>query len=378
MRPRIVVDLTFAFKSPTGTRVYAERIAAALAARDDLDVQCVTAQPVMPRAGAGNLFTGARNLWWLQVELPRVLARQRADLAHAAAFLGPPTAPCPLVVNILDVIYLESPQDYDTRWRLYARLWIPRTVRRANRLITLSEYSKARIVDAYHVRPDRVRVIYPGIGDEFRAPQDPARIAAVREQYGLDDYILFVGASEPRKNVAAAVDALAELRPRFPNLQLALAGPRGGGWSAVAAAVARHTLQEAVRELGMVPPDHLPALYAGARALVFPSRVEGFGIPLIEAMASGTPVVAAPNPPTPEVVGDAALLAGGAEGPALAEALGRVLDDPAMAGELRRRGLARAAQFSWERAARETAEVYRELIFDARAAREVSTRGKPA
>lgn len=352
MLPRVIMDLSFASKSRTGTRVYAEQLCAALTALGDYEIQPVR-----------NLFSGARNLWWLQVELPRLLAQQRAALVHAAAFLGPLRAPCPMVVNVFDTIYLDYPAEFDAKWRLYARLLIPPTVRRAVAIITLSEHAQTQIAQAYRVPLDRVRVIPPGVGAEFRVTPTPAQITETRASFGLGErYLLFVGATEPRKNVASLVDALALLRHQFPDLELALVGPRGRGWKAIEDSITRHGLQNAVHEVGFVASSDLASLYAGAHAFVFPSLAEGFGMPLIEAMASGTPVVAATNAPTPEVVGEAACLARGSDSQALADAVSRVLSDPWYAADLVERGRARAALYTWERAARETAQVYRDVL----------------
>lgn len=384
MLPRVIMDLSFASKSRTGTRVYAEQLCAALTALGEYQILSVGSRTrSFPSESAksakadlgqslrripfadplANLFSGARNLWWLQAQLPRLLGQTRAALVHAAAFLGPLRAPCPMVVNVFDTIYLDYPAEFDAKWHLYARFLIPPTVRRAAAIITLSRDAKRHIVQAFGVPSERVRVIPPGVGAEFRITATPAQFRETRAKFRLGErYLLFVGATEPRKNVASLVDALALVRHQFPDLELALVGPRGGGWKAIEDSISRHGLRNAVHELGFIASSDLASLYAGAQAFVFPSLAEGFGIPLIEAMASGTPVVVAPNAPTPEVVGDAACLALGSDSRALAEAVSRILSDPFYAADLVERGRAHAALYTWERAARETAQVYRDVL----------------
>lgn len=361
--PRIAFDLTFADKSLTGTRVYAHQLQAALTALGSLELVVPSGPTIRAHPnGAGDLSSGARNLWWLQVGLPRELRRMRADVVHSLAFLGPLLAPCPMVVTVADISFLKFPSDFDYKWKLYSRFIGP-TVRRSARVITVSEFSKSQIVAAYGVPDESVRVIYHGVSPDFHSGYEPHTIAAALDRYQLrEDYILFVGEMEPRKNVVALVEMLAQLRcrPEFRNLQLALVGPGGSGLSAIRATVARTQLEPAVRELGYVPSKDLPLLYAGARVFVFPSLLEGFGLPLLEAMACGTPVVAANTSSIPEVTGDAAALVPVADTNALREAVARVLDSPDYANELRWRGIERAQQFSWARAARETAAVYLE------------------
>src|SRR5581483_9634350 len=156
-------------------------------------------------------------------------------------------------------------------------------------------------------------------------------------------------AQEPRKNVPALVAAVARVRADFPDLTLALVGPRGNGSAAVQRALAEHQMDSVVRELGFVPPDDLPILYRGARALLYASRLEGFGMPPLEAMASGTPVIAAPNPPLPEVLGNAALFVADDSPLALADGIRKLLRDATLQAELRERGIAHARAFTWER-----------------------------
>ncbi len=363
-RLRIVQDMTFADRSLTGTRIYARQLRAALEATERYEIVTVAAPTRTRRPGEGNLLSGLRNVIWLQRDLPSRLAAERADLVHEAAFVGTLRAPCPMIVNVLDTVYAWYPEDFNYKWRLYARFWIGPTARRAAAVITLSEFAQAGIMAAYHIPRERIHVIYPGISEAFRPVQDTEALARVRAKYSLnDDLLLFVGASEGRKNIVALVQAMAKLKAtgRFPELQLALVGPRGSAWTQISRTIEREQLVGTVIPLGFIPEEDLALLYAGARCFVFPSRMEGFGIPLIEAMACGTPVVAAPCPPVPEVVSDAALLADDAGATALAVAIERVLCDGELAQRLRARGLERARVFTWARSAQQMGQVYQEV-----------------
>ena len=199
---------------------------------------------------------------------------------------------------------------------------------------------------------EKITVVYPG-RDEPLARVDPA---PVRARYGLaPDYLLHVGTLQPRKNLARLMEAAASLRARWPELQLVLAGQPGWQAGPILAQARAHS--DSVRLLDYVPDDDLPGLYSGARAFVFPSLYEGFGFPVLEAMACGTPVVCSNTSSLPEVAGEAALLMDPEDTAALAGAIGRLLEDTALRENLIARGLEQARKFSWERAAQETLAV---------------------
>jgi glycosyltransferase involved in cell wall biosynthesis len=362
-RPRVLFDMTFAAKSLTGTRVFAQNLFDALCAQNGYAMRAVNANAITRAERSGNLWTGLQNVWWLQNGLPRAVRDQHAALLHIGAYLGPRRAACPVIVNVLDTTYLEFPDDFDWKWRLYARLWIPPALENAAALVTLSEHARGEIARRYRVARAKIHVVYPGIASEFHPTADARTIAGTRARYALpDEYILFVGAQETRKNIPALLRAFHLARAEFPNLALALIGPRGGGSAEMARVRRALNLARAVRELGYVPQSDLPALYAGARAFVYASKREGFGMPPVEAMACGAPVIAAPNPPLPEVLSDAAYFARDDTPAALAQAIGHVLRDDALAQLLRAKGRARAREFTWARAARATMQIYADVL----------------
>lgn len=358
-KPRIVWDMTFAARSLTGTRVHTQNLFQHLCTRGDWDMQ----QICDPRnGGKSKLKANAQSIAWLWSGLEKELRRAQPALFHAAAYLGPRRAPCPMIVNVFDTTYLTYPRDFDWKWRFYARTVIPHTVKRAAAVITDSEMMRANIVRVYQVPPERVHVIPPGIDAEFHPITNEHTIAAMRTRYGLgQDYLLYVGERHPRKNLPALLAAFARVRRKFPTLEFAIAGPRRTT-DEFTRALNEFNVRDAVRELDFVPSSDLPALYAGARAFVFASKLEGFGMPPVEAMACGTPVIAAPNPPLPQVLGDAAQFARDDSPEALAAEISRVLDDDTLANALRARGVARAREFTWERAAQATALLYDSVL----------------
>jgi glycosyltransferase involved in cell wall biosynthesis len=242
------------------------------------------------------------------------------------------------------------------------RLLLPGALRRAARVIAVSEATRAELLARYRLPAEKVHVVPEAAAPHF-APPPPAEIARVRARYRLaGPYVLFVGLLEPKKNLGALLAAVARCRASggWGAARLALAGEAGWG-DGLPAHVSRLGLDDAVSFLGPVPDGELPALYAGAEAFVFPSLWEGFGLPVLEAMAAGAPVVASRRGALPEVAGDAAVLTEPEPAP-LAEALARVLGDAGLRERLRAAGLERARAFSWQRTAAETLAVYRAAL----------------
>jgi glycosyltransferase involved in cell wall biosynthesis len=239
---------------------------------------------------------------------------------------------------------------------------MPLFCRRATHIIAVSEQSKRDVGDAYGIVPGKVTVIHEAADPRFR-PQAAEAVAAVRARYGLPGrYLLFVSTIEPRKNLPRLLEAFERVHAAGLTDALVIVGKRGWLYEDFFAALERSPVREAVLLPGFVPDVDLPAVYAGAQALAFPSLYEGFGLPVLEAMACGTPVVCSNTSSLPEVAGDAALLVDPGDTDAIAEALGCLLTDPGLSQELRARGLEQAGRFSWHRAACETLDVYRRLV----------------
>ena len=298
-----------------------------------------------------------------QVEIAWLARRRRLDVVHD------PTGALPLlltgaarVVTIHDAIPYVYPQT-STRldWLIY-HVWLPLAVRQADAVITVSEQSRKDILTHLPVLPERVVVVSEAADRRFH-PMEPAEVAPILRTYDVQQpYILYVGALESRKNLPRLLEAYALLREWSPQWRLVIVGARKWKFSPIFDAVQRLGLETHVTFTGYVEDEHLPALYAGADLFAFPSLYEGFGLPVLEAMACGTPVVTSNASSLPEVAGDAALLVDPYDVEQIAQAMWLVLSQPALAAALREKGLARAAQFSWERTARETIAVYERVL----------------
>lgn len=295
--------------------------------------------------------------------------RDALDLFHGTNFKMPTTGIHGGVVTIHD-LWLDRHPEYSTKW-LGQRpsTWRTcRTARRARKVLTVSQHAAAEIGSLYGIPRGQVRVVYNGVAPEFFSTADPAAIHAVRSRLGLGEhpYILFVGGADPRKNHRTLVRAYARHRLDLEKYLLVLVGDAVHRFGNYAETVQAEQLSDRVRCPGRVTSDDLRLLYAGAALFVFPSLYEGFGMPVLEAMASGTPVVTSKTTSLPEVAGDAALLIDPENVDEIGTALVRLLGDTSLQESLRAKGLLRAKQFTWERTARETFAVYREVCEERR------------
>jgi glycosyltransferase involved in cell wall biosynthesis len=263
-------------------------------------------------------------------------------------------------VTVHDVTFRLLPWRYTAARRLYMHTVTALSARLADRFIVPSASVGGDFARLYWVEPGRITVVHEAAPPSMGVIEDRALLAGARARLGLPGhFILSVGTLEPGKNRGALLRALALLRRRgFPHT-LVVGGQRGWRESERDELAAQLGIEDAVRYLGYVPDADLPLLYNLADAFVFPSFREGFGLPPLEAMACGTPVVASDRPAMPEILGDAALYASPRDPEAIADALERVLTDDSLRDELRVRGLTQAARYSWDRAARETLAVYR-------------------
>ena len=303
-----------------------------------------------------------------QVLIPQDLRRERADLFHSPHYVLSPFTPCKSVVTIHDCIHLRFPQ-YLPNQRLgyaYAKSFLWLATHRSNRILTVSEASKRDILEYFNVPPHKIDVIYNGIDERFGNPPADEDVVRVRERYQLDDpFILYAGNIKPHKNLGRLIEAFHVLRAsgsEFESVKLVIIGDEIAKYAALRHAVHRHKLHKHVRFFGFVPARTLAILYRLAAVFVFPSLYEGFGLPPLEAMASGTPVITSNVSSLPEVVGDAAVLIDPLQPEAIADALRRVLSDAGLRADLRLRGLERARHFSWEHSARRVREIYDEVL----------------
>ena len=301
---------------------------------------------------------------WHRLGLPPVTwlpSVAPADVIHAPFVAVPPPASKPLVVSVHDAGFAIHPESYTDRGRAFHQTGVRVAARRADVVLTGSHAAAEELAAHTPIPRSRIRVIPYGVDHE---PATPDEVVATLEKYGLaaTPFVLWVGTLEPRKNVGTLVAAFARLSAATPlPHSLVLAGPQGWLSDDLIPAEAKASLGPRLRVVGRVDDTELRALYAAADVFALPSRHEGFGIPTLEAMAQGTPVVCSDIPALREVSGGAARLVPPASVPDWADALAEVLGDPAQRDRLARAGRAHAARFSWERTARETREVYREL-----------------
>jgi glycosyltransferase involved in cell wall biosynthesis len=295
--------------------------------------------------------------------LPMQAARHRTDILFSPGFTAPARRSYASVVNILDMQLEDMPENVTPLYRLVHTRLMRRSVRTASHILTLSEHAKRRIVAVYGVPPEKVTVSYLAAEPIYFERVHADDLARVRHRYGLRaPYILSVATLHTHKNLGALIEAYAAMREEMrDDIQLALVGLRGTAAIALEAKIRAAGLENQIALTGWVPDADLPALYRGASVYVLPSRYEGFGIPVLEAMASGVPVITTTAASLPEVAGDAAILIDPDDRTALVTALRRVLTDEQLRAGLIARGHTRAQRFTWRKTAQTTLSVFQEV-----------------
>ena len=338
-------------------------VPALLALEDPPDIVALGGDAAAIPAGVAHIGAAAHpptNAGWTLVGLPRTALRAAVDVIHAPAYTAPFWAGSPVVVTIHDVSYARHPEWYPYRRDLLRRAFYRWSARAASHIITDSEFSATEIVAAYGIDRRRISVVPLGVDASFAPSGTPGGEVATGRPY-----LLHVGDLHERRNLGVVLDALLAARrdARVPaGLSLLLAGQDRGSLAGLRDVAARAGAADTINHVGVVNDQQLRALYRGAAALVYPSRYEGFGLPVLEAMASGTPVIASRAASIPEVLGEAGVLLDPGDAPAWAEAIVTVTNDLGRRVAMREAGLRRAAGFTWERTARGTRDVYRRAI----------------
>jgi glycosyltransferase involved in cell wall biosynthesis len=299
----------------------------------------------------------------IPVSMPILAAREKLDLLHVT-YVTPPYCPCPTVVTVHDIAFKLYPEFFPARVRLILSMLVPPSMRRAARVITVSESAKRDIIAHYGIPESKIAVTHEAAAAHYCVTDDRGRVEEVKQRYGIErDFILIVGNLQPRKNTKRLIQAYARLpatlRKRY---RLVVVGQALWLHSDVYRAIAEHDLHDSVTFTGYVSDADLVLLYNAASLFVYPSIYEGFGLPVLEAMACGTPVITSNCSSLPEVAGQAAILVDPTDIDEIARAMASVVTDPTLARSLSTIGRERASTFSWQQTARQTAKVYAEVL----------------
>jgi glycosyltransferase involved in cell wall biosynthesis len=347
--PSVAFDMTFASRNRGGSGAYARSLLAALRDRNEV-VPWVISGP--KRAN----FAGT--IQWLVRGGHRAIKERPPDILHCPSFVVPWAVKVPMVVTAHDAASKHFPGDHPREWRIYVNSFLPRRLQAAARVITGSEFGRQEVIEAFGVEPDRVVAVPYGVDLRY------LNFSPTRPRTDGAGALLFPGAPIGRKNLDTVLQCMAEADPAsaLGRVKLEISGARQEDFPTYAKLVQVLGLQSRVRWLGQVPHMEMPSLFADASAIVYPSLYEGFGLPPLEAMAVGTPVVASDRGSLPEVLGDAALTIDPTNKRALGDALEAVLSRPEVRARLRTAGLRQARLFTWDKCAQKTAEVYKEVL----------------
>lgn len=353
--------------APTGTEGYSFHLIRALVPRltPRHDVRLYFREaPPDPTA-----FVGAESRHipfprlWTHLRLSWEMAQHPPDLLFVPAHVLPPVRPRRTLVTVHDLGYLAFPKAHPVVQRSYLDLTTRWNARVATHVLADSQATCADLVRAYDVDPEKITVVYPGYDRHLQPVTDARRLVQVRRRYGIpDDYVLFLGRIQPRKNLARLIRAFAQLSSAHDTLQLVLAGPAGWLSDLIRETVRAVDLERRVHFTGYIDEEDKAALISGARLFAYPSLYEGFGFPVLEAQACGTPVLASKTTSLPEVGGDGAFYVDPLDTHALTQGMTRLLEDDTLRADLVVRGEANLARFSWSQAARRTHEVLETML----------------
>jgi glycosyltransferase involved in cell wall biosynthesis len=304
-------------------------------------------------------------IFWEQFIQPLALRQARVDLLHALAFVAPLATPCPFVVTIYDLSFLRYPEAFRPFNRWYLTQFTAHSVKRARAVIAISESTRQDVIDLLGAPPERVHTVYCGTDQKFQ-PLPATEIQAFKAARQLPDtFILYLGTLEPRKNVDGLIRAYASWREREPDAPpLIVAGGKGWYYNQIFELVESLNLTETIRFPGYIPQEELPLWYNATSLFVYPSHFEGFGLPVLEAMACGAPVITSTVSSLPEVAGreGAARLVSPTDDEALAQAMAELMAQADLRASMSERGLVQAAKFRWEKTARETVAIYQKVL----------------
>jgi len=375
---RIALDYTAAIEQTGGIGRYARELTAALAEVDStssyrLFVAGASLAKLPPTPGDNFEWspTPITAKWLARIwqrarfPLPVETFTGAVDLFHATDFVLPPTLPrARALLTVHDLSFVRVPEAASPPLRAYLETVVPRSVAAADHILADSKATKADLIDLYATPEEKITVLYSGVNRRVKRVEDGKKLASTRAKHGLAgiDYILSVGTVQPRKNYGRVIEALARLRGASHDLHYVIAG--GSGWleDEMLRTIDNHGMKEYVHLLGYVEDRELPALYTGARMVAMASLYEGFGLPILEAMACGAPVIASNVSSLPEVAGQAALLVDPYDCDAILEAILKLETDAECRSKLIAAGYEQASRFSWERAAKQLKSIYDRML----------------
>ncbi len=374
----IGIDYTAAYEQGAGIGRYVRELIAALAMCDPqqtyrLFVAGANTHQLPPVPGPKFFWRATRitplwfaRIWYrARIPLPVETFTGRIQLFHATDFTLPPTLPgTRTLLTVHDLSFVRAPETATPVLKAYLDEVVPRSVRRATHVLADSQATKDDLIEFYGTAPEKISVLLSGVTANFKPVTDPETRKAVRERYNIQEnpYIFSVGTVQPRKNYARLIEALAALGPAYADVHVVIAGGRGWLDDPIYETVQRLGLAERVHFIGFARDEDLPALYTDAACVAYPSLYEGFGFPVLEAMACGTPTMTSDVSSMPEVAGDAALMVDPYDVDAIADALKQLLSDHTLRAELIVRGYQQASQFTWTQSARQLKAIYCHLL----------------
>ncbi len=321
--------------------------------QDSVSIQVYLPEQPLPDMPSENsnwhyVIAGPKRLWTF-IGLPFALStRERPDIIFSPTHYAPRFTSIPKVISIMDLSYLAYPKMFRVKDLHKLVNWTKYSVQRAARILTISKFSRNAIIKEYGIAPEKVVVTYPGLTMKKDG----------KTGHGSSSYILTVGTLQPRKNFVRLIEAFSQLPKEYDDLKLVIVGKKGWQYDEILAAPRKYNVRDRVQFLDFVPEDDLPGLYKNAALFVLPSLYEGFGLPVLEAMAAGTPVVVSASSSLPEVAGDAGVYVDPTDVTSIAKGLGIALSEKGTSRQNRiRKGLLQAKKFTWEKAAAKTLEI---------------------
>ena len=377
-KPVIAIDYTPAYEQGGGIGRLVRDLVAALSQHDTETPYRLfvsgASQSTLPEVPAPNFQWKPTRLSpkWLariwqraQIPLPVEVFVGSVDLYHATDFVLPPTlSKTRTIVTVHDLSFVRVPEAASPRLKAYLDVVVPRSITQADHIIADSQATKDDLIDLYSTPLDKITVLLSGVDARYKINTNSIVLMTMRNRYNIPDtpYLFTVGTVQPRKNYSRVIRALKILRAQGYDLSLVIAGGKGWLEDEMYQTIAETGMKDYVHLIGFVADDDLPVLYSGAECVVFPSLYEGFGFPVLEGMACGTPVVTSNGSSLPEVAGDAALMVNPLDVEAIAHAIQRILDDSALRATLIERGLEQVKHFTWEKSARQLKQIYTDAL----------------